>query len=253
MRNVALKELGSANKAIELFLNKHIMKQSHDIERIIGKACDLADVEVVTASDDVSQGRELKECIQHPEHGHVLFSIDKHSIHSLLCKHLKVDADEADNIAITNTHKRFYNRLISQLSKALTLCDDIRLADPETFVASQIDVTLDIIHEGEKIASVGIALDTDYIDTLSKDHRPSTQVDSDIMARALQHVPVKVECEIMKATHSLDKVVSLKAGDFLAMKKLPQANVKVNGITMFKGLVTKQDRELGVKINEQLR
>ncbi len=253
MRNVALKELGSANKAIELFLNKHIMKQSHDIERIIGKACDLVDVEVVAASGEVLNGRELKECIQHPEHGHVLFSIDKHGIHSLLCKHLKVDSDEADDIAITNTHKRFYNRLIFQLSKALTLCDDITLVDPETFVASRIYVTLDIIHQGEKIASVGIEIDTDYVESLSKNYRPSTQLDPEIMSRALQHIPVKVECEIMKATHSLDKVVNLKAGDFLAMKQLPQANIKVNGITMFKGLVTKQDKELGVKINEQLR
>ncbi len=253
MRNVALKELGSSKKAIELFLNKHIKKQSHDIERIIGKACDLTDVEVIVASGDVLQSRELKECILHPDHGHVLFSLDTRSIHSLLCKHLKVDADETDDIAITNTHKRFYNRLISQLSKALTQCDDIKQADPETFVASQIHVILDIIHQDEKIASVSVELDTDYVDNLSKEHRPATRVDSEVMARALEHIPVKVECEIMKATHSLDKIVGLKTGDFLAMKKLPQASVKVNGTTMFKGLVTKQGKELGVKINEQLR
>ncbi len=253
MRNVSLKELGSSKKAIELFLNKHIMKQSHDMERIISKACDLTDVEVVVAAEEVLQGHDLKECVQHPEHGHVLFSIDKHSIHSLLCKHLKVHSDDDKEIAITNTHKRFYNRLIAHLSKALTQCDEVVLTDPELFVASHINLTLDIVHQGEKIASVGIALDTDYVDTLSKDNRPSTRIDADIMSRALQHIPVKLECEIMKATHSLDKVVNLKAGDFLAMKQLPQANVKVNGTTMFKGLVTKQGKELGVKINEQLR
>ncbi len=253
MRNVALKELGSSKKAIKLFLNKHIIEQSHDIEKIIGKACDLTDVKVVVASDDVLQGRELKECIQRPEHGNVLFSIDKHSIHSLLCKHLKVDLNEADDIAITNTHKRFYNRLIAQLSKTITQCDDIVVIEPEAFTVSRMDVTLDIIHQGDKIASVSIALDTNYVETLSKDYKPSTQIDAEIMAKALQRIPVKVECEIMRSTHSLDKVVNLKTGDFLAMKKLPQANIKVNGITMFKGLVTTQAKELGVKINEQLR
>ncbi len=254
LRHVKLNELGSASKSVERFIKDHITQLTPEIEQVICKLCDLKTVELSLVTDGQLTSEDLlKEYIAHAKDGGIIFGIDKQSIDSLLNMHLRINNETEEIETLTNTHIRLFRRLTTQLAKVLLGDTEIKPVNPDTARPSQQTMSIEVSHEGTKIAVVDLTLDEERLAHIRERFDTYPEVKADRVDQALQHVPVTLNCEVMRTSSILARIAELKEGDFLPMKKLSHVCVKVSGIEMFKGDLFNENNELGVKINEQLR
>lgn len=224
-----------------------------EIEQVVCKLCDLKDVEVSLVTDGLLTAEDLRESVEKPEVGNIIFGIDRQSIESLLCMHLKIDQpEEGVEPTLTNTHTRLFRKLCAQVSQIL-MGDNVKLGNADSVTPSMQNISMWISYNNTELAVFNLTLDNQCLNHIRDKLETFPEVDSKRIDKALQQIPVELECEVMNATKSLQHMLNLRVGDFLPMKKQSQTSVKVNGVEMYKGALVAKDNELGVKINEQLR
>ena len=253
MRNVKLHELGKASKPIERFLINHTALYSSELEQIICKLCDLKDVEISFLANETTIENDLRQSVECNQIGNIIFSASKQSVESLLCMHLKVENTyELSKLKLTNTHARLFNKVCIQIAKIL-MGDHVELSNVDAVTSSEQSISMRVLHKNVELAMINLILDTRYLSYIRDQLETFPALEPKRIENALQQTPVELECEVMSATRSLQHMLDLRVGDFLPMKKLSQARLKVNGVEMYKGAVITTENALGVKVNEQIR
>lgn len=253
MRNVKLHELGKACKPIEKFINSHTSYASTELELTISKMCDLKDIEVSFSTEEFEVKKDFRGSVESKGIGNIIFSSDIQSIDSLLCMHLKIEeTNKQDELKLTSTHTRLFNKLCVQFSEIL-MGTQVDLSNVDNLTPSGRRIVMTISHNNSGIAVFNLTLDTRCLHYIRDKLEAFPDIEANRVEEALQQIPVELGCEVMNATNSLQHMLGLRVGDFLPMKKQSQASLKVNGVELYKGELMTTNNVLGIKINEQLR
>ncbi len=249
MRYIKLNELGKSSKPTERFLEEYVSNLINELEVVMAKLCDLKAINISFKTANDLGTKALTQGVTHPEIGSLVFSVDKESIESILCLHLKIESTASDSISLTATHSRLFERLSKNFATVL-LGNGSSPTNVEMISATEQHLSFGVFHGEKEVASFGVTLDTRTLSHVRDMLGAFPEVNAERVEKGLMQVPVDLDCEVMKTTTSLQQMLSLQTGDFLPMPKQKHTNVLINGVQVYSGTLTSIDNQLGVKINE---
>lgn len=254
MKKLSLTEFGNPSIKMRKFLLRHSSHFSTEIIDIFKFNFAGRHVKATFSKARRPPANSIKTVLHIEEFGHVFFFIAPQAADILLHKHLnnplplKKSKRSNNDIALTQTHLRLFQKFAMAITNALTADANHYAIEHTDHQPSDIGVTITFEFDDQQL-DLTFMIDNKYVKKLRDMMESNETFDREEILDNLRYQPVELGCVMLHRQCTLRELSQLKPGDFMPMTLCKNLTVKVNGHPTFFGKLQSINSELGVEID----